>query len=942
MKTLYLLLLLVAVFHVAYGSIELTANSVTVFNGGSVVFTTSQLLALSSYTVENDHRIEFTFSSVMHSRFKHAETGETITVCTQEDIKNKFIVFQHDGSGVAPSFDVSVTDGMDTIGPVHSDVSFTNYQVEQLRELHGHVVDGVVLELRNGNYFTLWRNQSLYVVSQVLDSQFNKIGQELTLATSADMQSNHQVVQLQSGNIVVTWTSNDASGLGVFAIIFDSTGTHVVIPTFQVNSYIEIDQRKPSITAFSNGNFLIAWEGFHSQYYETGIWSRSFDSNGVPVTNEDVRLSPNVTCSSVQLKALPNGNYVAVWKQYNSVLNTDEIIGQVFTQAGISVGSQFSVQQNTVDALYITFGQFSLNVDSNAIFVSFSSFPDTYVTSISFTGDILNGPVKINQQGGTGTSLVIPLSGDKIAVVYITQTSTLVATLLNSNTLSQLSGEFQVTTDKIYSKYYSAQLSGDKIGIIYWKSFNTVAAVVLKPYSDSTCGWRENAELYAPDPQVSVTYDLNSIVFDITMKSNPFDSKVHPYISLSKLQYDRNAGTINETSSATSGIVSVDTCDNVYRVVIDWNSEYIQRTLVSDDLLELSVTVYINYVLDSESASFVEFIVTKKYYAQLKSTAVAVISIKEQEQQPDIDMKLQRFYTDQNKQIHIEALLTTPEACSLKSISFGNSTSGASLDISYSQKSGTSSFNIDMIATVTHGLIGKYYLLVETQCYNNDGAVKDSTQILTFDLFTDYISPTLPSSNLTLDTVITVRKSLNGSPQSEFMYGQTPFVTTALTTSVPQLSSGQQLSLTDAYICCMTSNVALPIYDPSNGDYGCSIYDSETMNYWSQLVQSGAPTTSHSTQIYATSNARSTIFSFNIDLLTDEERTCYIQVSTQLTSLNRRLANTDAGDEQSVQPSISFTAFSIQQRSDPIVSTASTGLPCVWLVVSLLLLLNIL
>jgi hypothetical protein len=428
-----------------------------------------------------------------------------------------------------------------------------------------------------------------------------------------------------------------------------------------------------------------------------------------------------------------------------------------------------------------------------------------------------------------------------------------------------------------------------------------------------TCGWKNDDSLNAPTPVVVVTYNKDNILFDITMKNNALSPFIVHHISLDRLVLDWNETDLH------ADVLSVTTCDTKYRVSIPWSSDSIERTLLADQVLQMKVTVYIYYILDELDNSFVEFTNTKTFYTQLKSTAFAMISTHVKSL---VDMKLQRFWNDKDGNIQIDALLTlASNDLTLNSISHLNSTSGTELSIEYSRISTSTEYNVRMTPVNSAAeLTGKYVLDVSI----NQGGIR-SSYLLEFDIYIDSIVPS-PPSNLTMETVITIRKTLSGSQQSLFEYGETPYINTALKPSMPQLSSGQQLSVESAYLCCMFNNGPMPNYDPTNGQYGCTTYDSSTMEYWTQLVQSGLPS-SLSTQMH-TSNARSAVFSFNIDSLTDQQRTCYIHVATELKNAVRRRSINSVDDS-----SISYGTFAIQMK-DTVNSGAH---PSVTILLTLLL-----
>ena len=429
----------------------------------------------------------------------------------------------------------------------------------------------------------------------------------------------------------------------------------------------------------------------------------------------------------------------------------------------------------------------------------------------------------------------------------------------------------------------------------------------------NTCGWLPQGTLYAPTPIILSSYNSENIVFDITMRNNP-ENPVEHYISLKRIE------SINQfVSSSTVSVISASLCDTQYRVTVPWNSNELQKTL-QDQTLKINANVWMYYVLDSSTYDkFIEFSKNKVFYVQLESTSFVTIVIEGSQEIAHIEAK--RIYNDGYGRIRIEAVLTVIVAnMELESVTFISSSSGTILTISTAKLS-TYVYNVTFTASDhTNALIGSFVVSVSV----SNGTVTLSNR-LQFETHFESIDTT-PPINITMDTVTTVRRSLNGSQQTVFGYGQTPFVFTALKATAPQLSDGQQLQVLDAYLCCMSNNGAMPIYNPIAGNIGCTIYDPETMDYWTQLIQSGSPS-QPSTQVY-TPNTRSAVFSFSIDSLTNERRTCYIHISSSV----KNVANRRSIDDQEDTVMINSAALSIQMMEsgggssgDTIVVTTSAS-----------------
>jgi hypothetical protein len=88
----------------------LTSNALTIVEGGSVVLAPS---ALSAVDVDHDDAtLTFAVSSVQHGQFELAGSpGSAVTSFTQQAVMDGAVRFAHDGSELAPTYTVTVSDG---------------------------------------------------------------------------------------------------------------------------------------------------------------------------------------------------------------------------------------------------------------------------------------------------------------------------------------------------------------------------------------------------------------------------------------------------------------------------------------------------------------------------------------------------------------------------------------------------------------------------------------------------------------------------------------------------------------------------------------------------------------------------------------------------------------------------------------------------------------
>ncbi len=102
----------------------ITSNVLNIVEGGTVVLSNTDLSVAD--VEQSAAQLTFTISNVTHGQFEWAAVpGAAITSFTQADIDAGLVVFVHDASDMAPSYDVSVSDGTTTTGPQAATITFT-------------------------------------------------------------------------------------------------------------------------------------------------------------------------------------------------------------------------------------------------------------------------------------------------------------------------------------------------------------------------------------------------------------------------------------------------------------------------------------------------------------------------------------------------------------------------------------------------------------------------------------------------------------------------------------------------------------------------------------------------------------------------------------------------------------------------------------------------
>ena len=189
------------------------------------------------------------------------------------------------------------------------------------------------------------------IKAQVFNASGAKVGGEFTVNTQVLGDQDHRAIASLPNGFVVTWDDPNGDGTGntgVKAQIFniDAQGNAVAAGgEILVNTATAGTQKTPSVTALSDGRFVVAWEDNNV----ADIKARIFNANGQPATGE---LPINSTTTGAQgaptITALGTG-FVAVWVDFSGLggdFSGPSIKARIFDASGVGQGNDFLV--NTI------------------------------------------------------------------------------------------------------------------------------------------------------------------------------------------------------------------------------------------------------------------------------------------------------------------------------------------------------------------------------------------------------------------------------------------------------------------------------------------------------------------------------------------------------------------------------------------------------------------
>jgi len=189
------------------------------------------------------------------------------------------------------------------------------------------------------------------------------MGEEFRINSyTTNKQDDSHVAALANGGFVVTWTSNgqDGSVGGIYGQRYDAAGNKTG-GEFQVNTFTDFLQTYSSVTALSNGGFVVTWSSYNQGSNNMDVYAQRYDAAGLKAGGEFlVNTTTADTEYTSHVAALDNGGFVISWTALAQDGSGFGIFGQRYDAAGNKAGGEFlintttagSQQENNVTALH--------------------------------------------------------------------------------------------------------------------------------------------------------------------------------------------------------------------------------------------------------------------------------------------------------------------------------------------------------------------------------------------------------------------------------------------------------------------------------------------------------------------------------------------------------------------------------------------------------------
>ena len=167
-------------------------------------------------------------------------------------------------------------------------------------------------------------------------------------ALNGDQTFPHAVIKSAGGYLVWQDNAADGNGLGIRAERLDAN-LNKSGPVFRVNSITVGDQEKPQVAALTNGGAVFVWQGGKQGFQK--IYARFLPATGTNFSSTDIPV--NTYTNNFQINpgvaTLADGSVVVVWSSYGQDGYLQGIYGRRFTAAGVTNGSEFQINQFTLN-----------------------------------------------------------------------------------------------------------------------------------------------------------------------------------------------------------------------------------------------------------------------------------------------------------------------------------------------------------------------------------------------------------------------------------------------------------------------------------------------------------------------------------------------------------------------------------------------------------------
>ncbi|MEM8637664.1 MAG: S8 family serine peptidase [Cyanobacteria bacterium P01_G01_bin.54] len=229
---------------------------------------------------------------------------------------------------------------------------------------NGHQIFADVVGLTDGGYVVVWSSEgqdgSAYgIYSQRYNRYNQKVGDERLINKATDLHPNAQhayqdlasVTATSDGGYMVAWQSNDSDSddVDIYGRRYDAADDASEI--FRLNTTTVGAQSNPALTTLADGSIVATWTSADQDGSGFGVYRRRFAADGSSLDPTEILVNQTTTesQSAPTVATLNNGSYVITWQAEVGDGSGYGIMARQFSATGQPLGDEFSVNSTQKD-----------------------------------------------------------------------------------------------------------------------------------------------------------------------------------------------------------------------------------------------------------------------------------------------------------------------------------------------------------------------------------------------------------------------------------------------------------------------------------------------------------------------------------------------------------------------------------------------------------------
>lgn len=164
----------------------------------------------------------------------------------------------------------------------------------------------------------------------------------------ADAGSAPAVAAVPNGSFMVVYDASDGNGTGIFAQLFDRAASPVGAD-LRVNTDVAGHQRRPSVAAAPNGDYMVVWQGQGASVRSAKIFGQFVGRLG-NLVGAQIAVSTGEIQKEIAPSVAAVGNkFLAVWLGYDEVFPRGIFAAELDAQGAV-VGEVVKLNRRAIDA----------------------------------------------------------------------------------------------------------------------------------------------------------------------------------------------------------------------------------------------------------------------------------------------------------------------------------------------------------------------------------------------------------------------------------------------------------------------------------------------------------------------------------------------------------------------------------------------------------------